>query len=197
MYLLEEKVVPLYYERNSQGYSPGWVQMSKNAIQTILPRFNSSRMVIDYIEQRYVPAIRHAKELEADDFAAARELSAWKKRVAAEWPRVAVRALDVAPRTNDLGDTVELSIACRLGDLKPEDVKIECLFEKQRPGAETDAPHIERFELRADGVTEAGETVFKLAMKPPDSGLFDYRVRVFPFNPKLGHSFEMGLMLWL
>jgi len=197
LHLLEDKVVPLYYERNSQGYSPGWVQMSKNAIQTVLPQFNSSRMVIDYVEQRYVPAIRHAKELEVDDYAAARELSVWKKRVAAEWPRVAIRALDVAPRTNDLGDTIELSIACRLGDLAPEDVRVECLVEAQRPGAKPESHAVEHFDLQADGVTEDGETIFKLAMAPPDSGLFDYRVRIFPFHSKLGHSFEMGLMLWL
>lgn len=197
LYLLEDKVVPLYYERSSQGFSPGWVQVSKNAMQTILPHFNSSRMVIDYVEQRYVPAIRHAKELKADNCAAARELATWKKRVAAEWPRVSVRALEVAPSTNDLGDSVELSVACRLGDLEPDDVRVECLFEKRVPGSADADPEDGRFELRANGETDSGEVVFKLTMELPDSGLFDYRVRIFPYHPKLGHSFEMGLMLWL
>ena len=197
MHILEDKVVPLYYERNSHGYSPGWVQMSKNAIQTVLPDFNSGRMVTDYVEQRYIPAIQHAKELEADDFACARELAAWKKRVAVEWPRVSIRALDVASRTNDLGGTIDLSIACWLGDLEPEDVRVECLVEEQRPGSGGSDTEAARFDLHPDGVTESGETVFKLAMQPPDSGLFDYRIRVFPFHPKLGHRFETGFMLWL
>ena len=108
-----------------------------------------------------------------------------------------MRALDVAPRTNDLGDTVELSIACQLGALEPEDVKAECLFEKRKPGAESAEPEVGRFELMPNGASKSGETIFKLAMELPDSGMFDYRIRVFPFHPKLGHSFETGLMLWL
>ncbi|BAY62428.1 putative alpha-glucan phosphorylase [Calothrix brevissima NIES-22] len=55
--LLEEEIVPLYYDRNPQGVSPRWVQMMKASIKTNCPLFNTDRMIADYVSQVYVPEI--------------------------------------------------------------------------------------------------------------------------------------------
>jgi glycogen phosphorylase len=52
--LLEERVVPLYYERDERGVPRGWVRMMKRAIETLVPAFNSDRMVRDYARQIYL-----------------------------------------------------------------------------------------------------------------------------------------------
>jgi glycogen phosphorylase len=52
--LLEERVVPLYYERDEQGIPRGWVRMMKRAVETLVPAFNSDRMVQDYARQIYL-----------------------------------------------------------------------------------------------------------------------------------------------
>jgi len=56
--LLEEKIVPLYYQRDRDGVPHGWVNMIKEAIKSIAPRFSARRMLKEYIEQMYVPAAR-------------------------------------------------------------------------------------------------------------------------------------------
>jgi len=56
--LLEEKIVPLYYQRDRDGVPHGWVHMIKGAIRSIAPRFSARRMLKEYIEQMYVPADR-------------------------------------------------------------------------------------------------------------------------------------------
>ncbi len=60
--LLEEEIVPLYYEQNSQGVPQRWVQMMKESIKTNSPLFNTHRMIADYVSQVYVPEIATSVE---------------------------------------------------------------------------------------------------------------------------------------
>jgi starch phosphorylase len=52
--LLEEDVVPAYYERDGRGVPLRWVRMMKRAIETLVPAFNSDRMVREYVERIYL-----------------------------------------------------------------------------------------------------------------------------------------------
>ncbi len=54
--LLEQQIVPLYYDRDQNGLPHGWIQMAKEAIRSIVPRFSARRMLKDYASRMYVPA---------------------------------------------------------------------------------------------------------------------------------------------
>jgi len=54
--LLEEKVIPLYYERDKEGIPRGWVAMMKESIRSIVPTFSARRMLKEYCEKVYLPA---------------------------------------------------------------------------------------------------------------------------------------------
>ncbi len=54
--VLENEVVPLYYERDAEGLPRGWIRRVKRAIRTLAWRYNADRMVKDYVEQCYLPA---------------------------------------------------------------------------------------------------------------------------------------------
>ena len=56
--LLENEVVPRFYERSTKGVSPRWMAMVKQSIATVLPRFSTRRMVKDYIERAYAPGFK-------------------------------------------------------------------------------------------------------------------------------------------
>jgi len=51
--VLEQEVVPLYYDRDVQGVPRKWIAMMKRAIQTLAPEYNSDRMVEDYARLIY------------------------------------------------------------------------------------------------------------------------------------------------
>jgi starch phosphorylase len=53
--LLEEQVVPAFYERDARGMPARWVKMVKEAIRTVAPRFSARRMVKQYAEEAYAP----------------------------------------------------------------------------------------------------------------------------------------------
>ena len=46
--MLETEIIPLYYAKNSKGYSPEWIQYIKNSVTKITPRFTMKRMIDDY-----------------------------------------------------------------------------------------------------------------------------------------------------
>jgi len=55
--LLEEKIIPLYYQRSDEGVSHGFVQVMKAAIKTVAPTFSTRRMVKEYVARFYVQAL--------------------------------------------------------------------------------------------------------------------------------------------
>ncbi len=61
--LLEEKVIPLYYDRDRRNVPLAWVDMMKKSIGSIAPMFSARRMLKEYGEKMYLPASRGVTEL--------------------------------------------------------------------------------------------------------------------------------------
>ncbi|HKK05033.1 MAG TPA: alpha-glucan family phosphorylase [Gammaproteobacteria bacterium] len=200
--LLEEQVIPLYYQRNGHGYSDGWVRKSKASMKSIMPHFNAQRMVVDYVKFYYVPAKDHCRRLAADDRSPTHELAAWKTRVKERWPGTHMKRLDPGSPKLMHGDTLPIRVAAELNGLAAEDVVVECLV-----GVENDSGEFEvkdRFVLKAespgsDAVESApgSEVVFSLDFCPRLSGLQYYKIRMYPYHRLLSHPFETGCMIWL
>jgi starch phosphorylase len=56
--LLEDDVIPAFYERDGRGLPRRWLAMVKQAMLTVTPRFSSRRMMKDYAEIAYLPAFK-------------------------------------------------------------------------------------------------------------------------------------------
>jgi starch phosphorylase len=193
--LLEKQVIPMYYDRNSQGYSEDWVRMSKASMKSCIPRFNAQRMVRDYINKYYAPASRQSRLYCADNYKGAGELAIWKARVNQSWPMVSLRRIDDAPGSIMSGDSLNIRVACVLGELTAEDVVLECVIgTESENGVFTER---KRIPFASAGSNDRGEAIFELNLIPPLSGLQFYKLRIYPFHRLLCHRFETGHMIWL
>ncbi|MGE0876994.1 MAG: alpha-glucan family phosphorylase, partial [Burkholderiales bacterium] len=193
--ILQDQVVPLYYRRGKMGYSPEWIRMAKRSMATILPRFNSARMLHEYLSKFYVPGAKQGHLYADAGHAAARELAAWKARVRAAWPGVALRRLDSPRRRIQYGDSVLFEVAARLNGLEPKDVVIEVVispFDEDAAGCAAVRQEFVTDGSRVDGA----EHRFTLQLAPEMCGRLDYRIRCYPSHRHLTHRFELGLMLW-
>jgi starch phosphorylase len=193
--ILQDQVIPLYYARGPQGFSPEWIRLAKRSMGSILPRFNATRMLHEYVAKLYLPAARLGRRFAEENFAAARAVAEWKARVRAAWPKVAIRRLDTPKRRIQFGDSVRVEVAMNLDGLVASDVAVELIM---RRGARE--PHDERVrhELAHDGTrTERGEHRFVLDLAPELCGRLDYRIRAYPRHELLAHPFELGLMIWV
>ena len=88
--LLENEILPLYYARNSKGYSAGWVKTIKNSIAHIAPHYTMKRQLDDYYSKFYNKEAARFKVLAADNYAKAKEIAAWKETVASKWDQIEV-----------------------------------------------------------------------------------------------------------
>ena len=91
--MLENEIIPLYFEKNSAGYSPRWIQYIKGSVGHIAPHFTMKRMIDDYISRFYDKEAARSKRLAADNYALAKSIVAWKEKVASEWS--GIKVLDI------------------------------------------------------------------------------------------------------
>lgn len=193
--ILEREVLPLYYRRNQHGFPADWVRMAKASMRTIIARYNSQRMVTDYVRKFYAPASRQQQWLADNHSEAAIEVAHWKQRIAAHWPGVGLRLLEQARERITLGEDARVVVAVRLGALHAKDVHVELILGRE--------DHRGRFHiaqsllLGAAGHNERGETLFSVDFKPDQCGLRSYRIRLYPYHSLLAHRFETGRMLWV
>jgi starch phosphorylase len=193
--LLQDQVIPMYYRRSSQGYSPEWIKLAKRSIATILPRFNAARMVHEYLAKFYLPASQQWRRYSDDRCARAKEAAAWKARVRAAWPGVAVLRLGAPKKRIELGESIRIEVAVRLNGLAPGDVTVELILSR---GSRDPIERRVRHEFSFDGTrTDAGEHRYALELQPKLCGRLDYRIRCYPCHELLTHPFELGLMIWV
>ncbi len=192
--ILERKVLPLYFDCSSGGFSKGWVERSKASMRSCIPRFNGQRMVVDYLHGYYAKGIEQHKRLAANDGAPAKELASWKRRVRGAWNGVTIRRTDTLVTAMVTGDTLPVTVSVNLNGLNPEDVVVECLVGRE--------PHNGHFHATARHNfnhlhVEGGKDIFQLHLQPPLPGVNFYKIRIYPFHEMLSHPFETGCMIWI
>ncbi len=214
--ILQDEVVPLYYERDSARLPKRWIQRAKRSMATLLPAFNTRRMVGNYVSGLYRPAATQGRRLAADDCRGAAALASWRDRSRAAWPTVALRLASERPERVGFGDRVKMTVAVSLGGLAPTDLRVELLLTRELP----DGP-FERAPLTSFGATREGSTIrdghevaielfrptgekaadgaelFAIECTPPWCGRLSAEVRAVPFHELLSHPYELGLMRWL
>ena len=88
--MLEQEIIPLYYARNSKGYSESWVRTVKNSIAQIAPQYTMKRQLDDYFDRFYCPLANRFKVISANNNQKAKEMAAWKESVAQRWDGIRV-----------------------------------------------------------------------------------------------------------
>ena len=193
--LLEKEVVPTFYDRDPDGVPRAWIASVKRSIRTIVPAFNTNRMVVDYAESTYLPANEKSRAMMVDRLGGARELLSWKDRVRIHWPAVAVdRVEETSGREVVIFGALEVEAVVRLGELLPDDVVVEAFAGRLDQRSEL----IESRALPMVLAASLGEGRFLYRGHIPcgRTGAHGYMVRVLPTHPSLSHKLEAGLLRW-
>ncbi|WP_248800958.1 alpha-glucan family phosphorylase [Pseudomonas sp. MWU13-2105] len=119
--LLEEAVIPSFYTRDTQGIPRAWVQRMRASMSQLGPQFSSNRMLLEYLDGLYQPAIRAFRRRREDQAGLARGLQAWQKALSAGWDKIHFGTLDASLD----GDQLRISVPIYLGEIAPEWVRVE------------------------------------------------------------------------
>ena len=191
--LLGQSVAPLFYDRDADGLPRRWLEMVAHTLRTLGPRVQATRMVREYVSSMYVPAGRSSRALAGPGYGGARELAAWKARVTAAWPGVAVEHVEADDGEPSPGAKLVARASVALGELSPQDVAVQLVYGTAGDEDQIIAPRFADLELEsgpADGA--AARYVGEVELGRP--GPFGYTVRVLPRHPLLASPAEMGLI---
>jgi glycogen phosphorylase len=176
--LLEDEIVPLFYDTREQGIPVEWLQRIKQSLSYISTHFNSSRMVGEYVSQLYEPAHHCFVETHRDDFALPRARTQWNHSVAEKWPRVRIVDCGIGPENSVLtGSPVLLRATIELAGLQPADVRVEAVV--GRVGSEGELAEMQVLALSP--LEQNGtEVVFGRDFTPLTTGRLGCAVRISP-----------------
>jgi starch phosphorylase len=193
--VLEDEVVPLFYDRGADGMPRKWIDMMRDAFRSLCPVYNTHRMVKEYTERFYLPCLKMWENLRPDGFAKARELARWEKDLYASWEKIFVgEAVMEGPGELRLGDAFELRVPVKLGDLGPEDVTVELYYGPL--DAEGRLRNGAILELTCEGEDPLGHYLYRGEVACTTSGRHGFAARVVPNVKKMRKRFKPGLIAW-
>ena len=192
--MLENEIIPLYFAKNSKGYSPEWIQYIKGSIGHIAPHFTMKRMIDDYIERFYNKEGKRTAELKAKDYAKAREIVAWKERVAAAWDGIKVLNVEnaSAPQNNLAGQEYNVTVTIDTNGLN-KDLGLENVIYKYENGEEKLWNTLQFGVIKEEG----NIVTFGLKSNLTDAGEFRYAYRIYPKNEALPHRQDFAYVRWI
>lgn len=195
--LLEDEVVPRFYERGEDGIPHNWVTEMRATITSIAPAFNLNRMLKEYVTLYYMPASAQGRRLGQDGFAGARALTEWQRRVVAGWPQVSLTASGPQVGEIRVGQSVAVEAVLRVGALNREDVAVELVYGRRDGASGTDVELQDASVLPMTFVSGSdGEYHYRGDMTSPNSGSFVYGVRIRPYHADMPNAFALYRVQW-
>jgi starch phosphorylase len=193
--LLEHEIIPLFYDHSADRLPRRWIQMMKRSIQQLAPEFNTHRMVQEYAAKFYQPASKRFQELSANDFARARELAAWRNRIAKNWKDVKILGVQFPPsRVYQVGDRIAVQVEVSLGGLEPRDVAVEIYAGPLNETGEIVRGQTVKMDDGQPG--DAGARRYHSEVVCQASGRHGFSVRILPTHHDLVTNFDLGIITW-
>lgn len=193
--MLENEIIPLYFAKNSKGYSPEWIQFIKNSFAYITPNYTMQRMLNDYIERFYSKEGARSKALMADGYAKAKEIAAWKENVASKWDNIKVVDMKLSDSLTSSpvnGSTYEATVKLDTAGLG-QSLGVELVVYKNEDGQVKFSKTVpfNVVEVEGDVLTYQLNEVMK------DAGMFKFAFRVYPNNADLPHRQDFAYIKWI
>ena len=192
--LLENDILPLFYNRNEQGYSEGWIKTIKNSIATIAPHYTMKRQLDDYYDKFYTKEAANFKKLAANNNRLAKELAAWKETVAQRWDSIRVVSKDDSMLYSaETGKKYTLRYVIDEQGLN-DAIGLELVSIKTGKDGEEHIFSKREFEVVAH---EGNNYTFEATFEPDVAGSFKSCVRMYPKNENLVYREDFCYVKWL
>ena len=193
--ILEQSVIPLFYDRGRDTVPREWIAKIKNAYRELAPFFNTHRMVEEYTDQLYMPAFSRASQLLGDKLETGLSYAAWRKKIEAAWSNIEITDVNVSEKTVKVSNEVEVNATVKLASLTPDDVRVQLYYGPLTPRGEIGTVG-EAIDMQPNDSKGNGVYHFSAKVSYPTSGERGISVRVVPYHECLPTPFVPGLIQW-
>ena len=196
---LENKIIPMYYDKNEKGYSNDWVRIMKNTIESNSGRFSTSRMLEDYTRQIYIPLCNLHNQY-YNDLAKVTRYNEWKEKLYANWNDIKIRQDEnnYDDITVDAGNKIEVSCFVKMPNelIKIENIEVQAYYGKITEDGVVDDMQVIPMNLIEEN-EETLEYKFSAKIELKSGGDYGYTFRVIPKNKMILNSMNLGLIKWI
>jgi starch phosphorylase len=119
--LLENEVIPEFYNRNAEGIPTAWVARMRESMAQLTPRFSASRAVREYAEKHYIPAAEAYRARAAGKGAAGKQVADWQQSLRERWRKLRFGEMKIAAK----GDVNSFEVEVFAGELDLDSVRVE------------------------------------------------------------------------
>ena len=194
--LLENDIIPMYYNKGEKSYSPDWIKVVKNSIATIAPHYTMKRQLDDYYDKFYIKEAKRFKELSANDNRLAKDIALWKETVAERWDSIHVVDKDTQVLETGGETGVKYTVKYVIDEQGLDDaVGLELVTLKPASDpSDHEIYSVHQFKVIGH---EGNNYTFETEVEPDKAGSFRTCVRMYPKNKNLPHRQDFCYVKWL
>ncbi|WP_337950861.1 alpha-glucan family phosphorylase [Prevotella sp.] len=193
--LLENEIIPLYYNKGKKDYSEGWVKVIKNSIAQIAPHYTMKRQLDDYYSKFYCRQAERFHKLAANNNQLAKEIAQWKETVAERWDAIHVVSKNTTIPTTGMvtGETYNVKYVIDEQGLD-DAIGLEVVVVSTDKNGEEHVYNKHPFKMTGK---EGNLYTFEVNIEAARAGSFKTGVRMYPKNNNLPHRQDFCYIKWL
>ena len=193
--MLENEIIPMYYAKNTKGYSTQWIQTIKNSVTKITPRFTMKRMLDDYFDRFYNKLQKRHALLVKNNYKVARELAAWKENIVAHWDEIEVVSKTGPDFANlNVGDKFKVAVELDTHSLNDKGIGLELVAIRTSTHNNDKLYEVEPLQLvKAEGSHLFYEMTYQLDY----AGGMKFGIRMYPQHDLLPHRMDFCYVRWI
>ena len=194
--ILENKIIPAYYEKNEKGISDKWMEYMKNSIISTGGKYSTARMLVDYTNQLYMPLINlYHKYYESLENVA--NYNSWKKEMYKNWANIVItEENNLNNIVVDAGENIEAHCRVTLPNIEPENVEVQVYYGRIKENGVLEKIAIIPMILETYNEEEKVAT-YKAKIELTTGGNYGYTFRVMPKHEMLLDSENLNLVKWI
>ena len=193
--LLENEIVPLYYNKDKKGISKGWIKVIKNSIAQIAPHYTMKRQLDDYYDKFYNKQAKRFKEISKDGYRLAKEIAQWKEAVAERWDAINVVSCEWDYPSTGIETAQKYTLRYVINEQGLDDaVALEKVNVHINKEGEERVFSVEPLKMVG---RDGNNFIFEATLAPQQAGDFKSAVRMYPKNKNLPHRQDFCYIKWL
>ena len=196
-YTLENKIIPIYYDKDRNGISKTWIELMKNSVMSTGGKYSTARMLVDYTNKLYMPLCNLTKKY-YNDLNRVTEFNSWKESLYSNWKDIRIEQVEnnADNITVDAGAEIEVRCAVTLPNIAPEDIRTEVYYGKfLEDGTVQDVKIIPMKTERVEPENKKYYYVAKIDLT--SGGNYGYSFRVMPQHEMILDSENLDLVKWI
>lgn len=192
--LLENEIVPLYFDKDKKGISKGWIKVIKNSIAQIAPHYTMKRQLDDYYNKFYIKQAKRFKEIAKDNYRLAKEIAQWKEAVAERWDSINVVSSTWDFPAGGIEAGSEYTIRYVINEQGLDDaVGLEKVNVYTNKDGEECVYSVEPLQLTG---RNGNNYIFEAKLKATQFGQYKSAIRMYPRNKNLPHRQDFCYVKW-